>query len=119
MRFGPWYPLADARDLAPAAEGVLQLRLAAGLLDYPRGKSAMVHYAHAADVRAAALAWAAAHGAEGIVCRHLIEDDGTAPAALYARLIDEFVRRFGAPPRRPGTAPGAAGTGGGRGSGAP
>ena len=24
----------------------------------------------------------------------------------YARLLDEFVRRFGAPPRRPGTAPG-------------
>jgi hypothetical protein len=102
MRFGPWYPLADARDLAPAAEGVLQLRLASGLLDYPRGKSAMVHYAHAGDVRGAAAAWAAVHGADGIVCRHLIEDDGAAPAALYARLIDEFVRRFGAPPRPAG-----------------
>lgn len=103
MRFGPWYPLADARDLAPAAEGVLQLRLASGLLDYPRGKSAMVHYAHAEDVRAAAVAWVAAHGAGGIVCRHLIEGDGaTAPAALYAKLRDEFVRRFGAAPRFPG-----------------
>lgn len=117
MRFGPWYPLAEARDLAPAAEGVLQLRLAAGLLDYPRGKSAMVHYAHAGDVRAAAVAWAAAHGADGIVCRHLIEDDGAAPAALYARLLDEFVRRFGAPPRRPGSAPDRAGAE--RGPGAP
>lgn len=103
MRFGPWYPLADARDLTPAAEGVLQLRLASGLLDYPCGKSAMVHYAHAGDVRAAAVAWAAAYGADGIVCRHLIEDDGAAPAALYARLLDEFVRRFGAPPGRPGS----------------
>jgi hypothetical protein len=104
MRFGPWYPLADARDLAPAAEGVLQLRLATGLLDYPRGKSAMVHYAHAGDVRAAAMAWAASHGAEGIVCRHLIEGAGapTAPAALYAKLMGEFVRRFGAAPRFPG-----------------
>jgi hypothetical protein len=99
MRFGPWYPLGEARDLAPAAEGVLQLRLATGLLDYPRGKSAMVHYAHAADVRAAALAWAAAHGSDGIVCRHLIEGDGAAaPAALYAKVVDDFVRRFGAPP---------------------
>jgi hypothetical protein len=99
VRFGPWYPLADARDLAPAAEGVWQLRLASGLLDYPRGKSAMVHYAHAADVRAAALGWAATHGADGIVCRHLIESDGaTDPAALCAKLLDEFVRRFGAPP---------------------
>jgi hypothetical protein len=109
MRFGPWYPLASARDLAPAAEGVLQLRLASGLLDYPRGKSAMVHYAHAGDVRAAATAWAAAHGADGIVCRHLIEDDGVARAALYTGLLDEFVRRFGSPPRRPGSAPGTTG----------
>ena len=104
MRFGPWYPLADARDLAPAAEGVLQLRLASGLLDYPRGKSAMVHYAHAEDVRAAAMAWAAAHGAEGIVCRHLIEGDGaTALAASCAKLVGEFVRRFGAAPRFAGS----------------
>jgi len=102
MRFGPWYPLVEARDLAPAAEGVLQLRLASGLIDYPRGKSAMVHYAHAADVRAAAVAWAAAHGADGIVCRHLIEGDGaTAPAALYAKVTEEFVRRFGALPELP------------------
>jgi hypothetical protein len=103
MRFGPWYPLADARDLAPAAEGVLQLRLASGLLDYPRGKSAMVHYEHADDVRAAALAWAAAHGADGIVCRHLIESGGAAAPALYAKVVDEFVRRFGSPPRLPGS----------------
>jgi hypothetical protein len=101
VRFGPWYPLADARDLAPAAEGVLQLRLAAGLIDYPRGKSAMVHYRHADDVRAAAVAWADAHGADGIVCRHLIEHDATTPAALYAKLREEFVRRFGAEPRLP------------------
>jgi len=109
MRFGPWYPLAEAGDLAPAAEGVLQLRLASGLLDYPRGKSAMVHYEHAGDVRAAAVAWAEAHGAEGIVCRHLIEGEAaTGPAALCAKLMDEFVRRFGAAPRLPG-APEAAG----------
>jgi hypothetical protein len=103
MRFGPWYPLADARDRSPAAEGVLQLRLASGLLDYPRGKSAMVHYLHTADVRAAAVAWAAAHGTAGLLCRHLIESDGaTDPAALCAKLMDEFVRRFGAAPRFPG-----------------
>jgi hypothetical protein len=103
MRFGPWYPLADARDLAPAGEGVLQLRLASGLLDYPRGKSAMVHYEHAADLRVAAAAWAGAHGAAGIVCRHLIETDAaTDLAAFCARLSDEFVRRFGASPRLAG-----------------
>jgi hypothetical protein len=100
MRFGPWYPLADARDHAPTGEGILQLRLAKGLLDYPRGKSAMVHYEHATDVRAAAAAWAVAHGPEGIVCRHLIEIDAAGDlAAFCAKLGDEFVRRFGASPR--------------------
>ena len=102
MRFCPWYPLADARDLAPAAEGMLQLRLADGLIDYPRGKSAMVYYEHAADVAAAAVAWAAAHGAAGIVCRHLIETEpATDLAAFCAKLAGEFVRRFGAAPSRP------------------
>jgi hypothetical protein len=102
MRFGPWYPLADARDHAPAGQGVLQLRLASGLQDYPRGKSAMIHYEHAGDVRAAAEAWAAAHGADGVVCRHLIEaDEATDLAGFCAKLADEFVRRFGAPPRLP------------------
>jgi hypothetical protein len=100
MRFGPWYPLAAARDHAPSEAGMLQLRLVSGLLDYPRGKSAMVHYQHADNVAAAAASWAAAHGSEGIVCRHLIETDATTdPAAFCAKLQDEFVRRFGAPPR--------------------
>jgi hypothetical protein len=107
MRFCPWYPLAEARDRAPTGEGVLQLRLASGLLDYPRGKSAMVHYAHAANVAEAIEAWAAAHGAaaEGgpdrpaIVCRHLIESEPTTDLAQFcAKLSDEFVRRFGALP---------------------
>lgn len=101
MRFGPWYPLADAGDRAPAAAGVWQVRLATGLLDYPRGKSAMVHYAYAPDVRAAACAWAAAHGEPTpLVCRHLIESEpATDLQAFCAKLSDEFVRRFGAPPR--------------------
>jgi hypothetical protein len=78
---------------------MLQLRLASGLVDYPCGKSAMVHYEHAADLRAAAVAWGAAHGDAGIVCRHLIETDGaTDLAAFCAKLSDEFVRRFGGSP---------------------
>ncbi|MEO8703982.1 MAG: hypothetical protein ABI867_28285 [Kofleriaceae bacterium] len=117
MRFGPWYPLADAGDHAPASEGVLQLKLASGLIDYPRGKSAMVHYAHTPNVRAAALALAnqardpevdrlrIAFGAAtrpafaGLVCRHLIELDPVIDlAAFYAKLEAEFVRRFGTSP---------------------
>jgi hypothetical protein len=102
VRFGPWYPLTAADAEAPAAEGVLQLRLAEGLVDYPRGKSAMVWYAHAPDVRAAAREQAAARGAAAgaLWCRHLIEiPDATDLGAFCAKLRAEFVRRFGAPPR--------------------
>jgi len=99
VRFGPWYPLADAGDHAPAAEGILQVRLATGLVDYPRGKSAMLWYAHAPDTRAAALALASAHAGKDLVCRHLIEiEDATDLAAFCARLMTEFVRRFGTQP---------------------
>ncbi len=98
MRFCPWYPIADAAAHAPAGEGVLQLRVADGLVDYPRGKSAMVHYEHAHDVRAAAVALAAAR--PGLLCRHLEIEAGEVAdyTAIYAKLRGEFVRRFGAPP---------------------
>jgi hypothetical protein len=102
VRFAPWYPLAEAGDLAPTGEGVLQLRLARGLIDYPRGKSAMVWYEHAGDVRAAARALATAHAGEDLVCRHLIEIDAAIDlAAFCAKLREEFVRRFGAAPTFP------------------
>ncbi|MBA3820934.1 MAG: hypothetical protein H0X17_18755 [Deltaproteobacteria bacterium] len=99
MQFGRWYPLTDAGGHAPASEGVLQLRRATGLLDYPRGKSAMVLYAHAPDVRAAAQALARAHPGDDLWCRHLIEIEGTTDlAAFCAKLRAEFERRFGSVP---------------------
>ena len=101
MRFCPWYPLADAAVHAPAAEGVLQLRLAEGLIDYPAGKSAMVHYAYATNVRETALALAAAHP-HGLVCRHLEEvAAGVDLRAFHAKVREEFVRRFGREPAFP------------------
>ena len=79
---------------------MLQLRIATGLVDYPRGKSAMVWYEHAPDVRAAALALAARFADRGLWCRHLIEIDGaTDLGAFCAKLRTEFVRRFGAVPQ--------------------
>jgi hypothetical protein len=99
VRFGPWYRLADAAHEAPGSAGVLQIRLAHGLRDYPRGKSAMVAYAVAADVRAAATELARLHAGRDLVCRHLIEiDDGVDLAAFHAKLVADFVRRFGAEP---------------------
>ena len=99
MRFGPWYSLDDAAAHAPGSESVLQLRLAGGLRDYPRGKSAMVHYEHARDARAAAVALARTHAGSGLLCRHLIEiADGVDVAAFHAKLVADFVRRFGSHP---------------------
>jgi hypothetical protein len=98
VRFGPWYLLAEAGDLAPPEEGVLQLRLARGLLDYPTGKSAMVAYRHAPDVRAEARALARVCAGE-LLCRHLIEiPEATDLAAFCAKLREDFVRRFGRAP---------------------
>ena len=98
MRFCPWYPLDDAADHAPAARGVFQVRGPA-LLDYPGGKSAMVHYQLAEDVRGAAAAYAAAHGGRGWLCRHTIEIDGADVVGLHDRLVREFRARFGSEPR--------------------
>jgi hypothetical protein len=103
MRFCPWYPLADAARRAPAGAAVLQLRLADGLVDYPRGKSAMVHYELAADGRAAAVALAARFAGRDLLCRHLdLEgESGVDLAAFHAKVTAEFVRRFGAQPFMP------------------
>ena len=102
MAFCPWYPLAEAAAHAPDGEGVLQVRVAEGLVDYPRGKSAMVHYEHAASVRAAALALAArVTGGPPLLARHLEPGDPGEPAAIHAKVLGEFIRRFGAPPGFP------------------
>jgi hypothetical protein len=100
VRFCPWYPLAAAGSHAPAEAGVFQIRLATGLLDYPTGKSAMVHYEHALDVRAAVTRLAAAHTGEALLCRHLEIEPGDAVdhAGFHAKVREEFVRRFGCAP---------------------
>ena len=99
--FCRWYPLAEAAAHAPPAPGVLQLRVAHGtLLDYPGGKSAMIHYAAADDLRAAATALAAAHAGTGWLCRHT-DGEVADPGATLAALMDMFTRRFGTPPRWP------------------
>lgn len=101
MRFCPWYPLAEAGRHAPAERGVLQVRVAAGLLRYPTGQSAMLHYELADDLRAAAARFAAAHPAQDWLCRHTIElsdDDIAGLDVFHARLLRDFRARFGAEP---------------------
>jgi len=104
MRFCPWYPLADGAAHAPPTPGVFQIRIPSGLIDYPTGKSAMIHYQAAADVRAAVAAFAAAHPGAGWLCRHTIEmtarevDD---VEALCDKLVHDFRARFGRAPTVP------------------
>jgi hypothetical protein len=101
MRFCPWYPLGDAARHAPAERGVLQVRVAAGLLRYPTGQSAMLHYELADDLRAAAERFAARHPGEPWLARHTIEmsdEDVAGLAAFHARLVRDFRARFGAEP---------------------
>jgi hypothetical protein len=104
MQFGTWYPLEEAAAHAPASPGVFQVRLREGLIDYPRGKSAMVHYEVAGDVRAAASAFAAGHPGRPWLCRHTIEmsaEEVDDVDAFHRRLLRDFVNRFGAPPTQP------------------
>jgi hypothetical protein len=98
VRFCPWYPLAEAGDRTPQEANVIQVRLAHGLHDYPRGKSAMVWYEHAGDAREAASRLAITCAGRDLLCRHLIEVDTADLAEFCAKLRAEFVRRFGSVP---------------------
>ena len=90
-------PLAEAGGGdVPRRRGVLQARLAAGLHDYPRGKSAMVYYDGGDDLAAALerLGAVVPPGADVLVRFAECAD----PARELARKLDEFARRFGSPP---------------------
>ncbi len=104
MKFGRWYPLAEVALHAPAGPGVFQIRVADGLLDYPRGKSAMLHYQAAPDLRAAAAGFAREHAGRGWLCRHTIEmsaADAATPDAIADKLVRDFTNRFGRTPTVP------------------
>ena len=94
MTFGRWQKLAAAT--VPRRRGVLQARVADGLVDYPTGKSAMVYYDADDDLSQALARLGAAvpPGADVLVRFGECAD----PAVELARKLDEFTRRFGAPP---------------------
>lgn len=97
MKFGPWFPLAAAPERLPARPGVLQVRVERGLVRYPKGKSAMIRYAAADDVRQLAASLAAAHAGAAWLCR-ASEGPCADPVAAAARLAAEFEERFGSCP---------------------
>lgn len=94
MTFGRWQKLAAAT--VPRRRGVLQARLAAGLVDYPTGKSAMVYYDADEDLSRVLerLGARVPPGADVLVRFAECAD----PANELSRKLDEFTRRFGAPP---------------------
>lgn len=102
MRFGPWHRLRDAAIAAPPSPGVLQVRREEGLELYPRGKSAMIHYTAANDLRVACAALAAAHQDAAWLCR-FNADPIADPRAAAALQIADFIDRFGEPPTLPAT----------------
>lgn len=102
MRFGRWHPLERAAEHAPAGPAVYQIRVAVGLIDYPRGKSAMIHYGAGSDVGPDIAELAGALGSRPLLCR--FSEDMTAreladPGGILRQLLDTFERRFGCPPR--------------------
>ena len=104
MHFGRWHEIANAAESAPPGPGLYQVRLESGLIDYPRGKSAMILYGAAADLAAEARGLSAAHPGRPWLVRFSedlsAEDAGDRHAILH-RLLASFERRFGAPPTLP------------------
>jgi hypothetical protein len=47
MRFSDWCTVDQAQTTAPSAAGLFQVKVSAGLLNYPHGKSAMFYYGYA------------------------------------------------------------------------
>lgn len=104
VRFGAWHPIDAAAEAAPDAPGVLETR-ADAVLDYPRGRSAMVLYAATPAGLGLRAFLGGADGAGAIDraraagARWIRFGEAADPAAACARLVDRFVERFGAPPR--------------------
>ena len=104
MRFGRWHRLDQAAAEAPSGPGLFQLKVARGLIDYPTGKSAMIRYGAAADLRAAVAELASAHPGRDWMCRFSEEmspREAADPEAVLADLVATFRRRFGAAPGYP------------------
>jgi hypothetical protein len=102
VNFGAWHELTDASRAAPDEPGVLQAR-AETVRAYPRGKSAMLFYDACDDAESLrgyvtgrgvpGLESAATAGARFVrfgVTRH--------PQLELARLLGQFLARFGAAP---------------------
>jgi hypothetical protein len=104
MRFGRWHRLGEAAAEAPSAPGVFQVKVASGLIAYPTGRSAMIRYGAARDLKSAVAELARAHPDRDWMCRFSEEmsaREAADPDAILADQLAAFRRRFGAPPGDP------------------
>ena len=106
-RFSRWQPLAEA-GAAPDAPGVVQVKIADGLLVYPRGRRAMLWDSASPSISGdidRARAWLADRVREADLRVRFLATP--TPDRTLARLTARFLARFGA-------APGATSPGDGR-----
>ena len=104
MMFGRWYPLAGAGTGVPEEPGLFQLRVPKGLISFPRGKSAMIHYGASDNIQNSIADLAAQWGDRDWLCRHTVELLNSERAdldAALASLLSRFEHRFGARPSMP------------------
>ena len=97
--FSSWRPLTAFAE-APQGPGVFQIKVVDHLIDYPRGRSAMVFYGSAVEVRAALAAVAQSMTTRfsslgPLVWRALATDRH---AEELARHLQRFVEQFQSPP---------------------
>ncbi|MDP6943847.1 MAG: hypothetical protein QF464_06815 [Myxococcota bacterium] len=90
----------DRADAAPGGTSVIQIKVLDELLDYPRGKSAMVWYGVIFECTPVALRGvleevAGDFGGRRLVWRHQVSEE---PEALLDGLLARFKARFGAAP---------------------
>lgn len=97
MNFSAWYTAAEIGQAAPALAGVFQVR-AQALLEYPKGKSAMVYYGVATDLCAEMQTWESGASDEDLLYRHASELGKLNPAEALERLLRRFSARFGCAP---------------------
>lgn len=112
VQFGAWIPLAEllqpqpgaGEPTLPSGGGVFQLRLAQGLVSYPRGRSAMVAYGAGSDVHAALRALLRGPIGERaqrlgpLLCRFAAADPQRTPEQHLFRLHERFAAQFGSLP---------------------
>jgi len=125
LTFGRWFPFAGALMHMPDEPGVFQLRREQGLVDFPRGKSAMLRYGAAesslrrsfsellaepgpaaktetkTEANEANEASETSETSEGAEAEAWLVRWATSPIPRehYGRLLRGFTERFGAPPR--------------------